>query len=265
VKLKYAFMSFSCPQLGLDELLATARRFGYDGIEPRAEAGHGHGVEANAPAPVRQMIREQTAQAAIPICCIATSCRYSVPETLAQQVDTTRRFIDLAGDLGVPALRVFGGQIPQGIAREAAIDRLAGALDQFAAQAADRHVMVCVETHDDWSNPAHMAEVMKRVGHPSIAVNWDIMHPVRQGGATMDEAFALLKPYVRHVHFHDGLTRQDQLVMTPIGQGEIDHRRAVQLLRDASYAGYLSGEWIDWEPYEQHLPRELAAMKAYEE
>ena len=28
--------------------------------------------------------------------------------------------------------------------------------------------------------------------------------------------------------------------------------------------GYLSGEWIGWEPYAVHLPRELAAMRAYE-
>jgi len=26
----------------------------------------------------------------------------------------------------------------------------------------------------------------------------------------------------------------------------------------------LSGEWIDWEPYASHLPRELARMKSHE-
>jgi hypothetical protein len=38
----------------------------------------------------------------------------------------------------------------------------------------------------------------------------------------------------------------------------------VQLLRAAGYDGYLSGEWIDWEPCEVHLPRELATMRVYE-
>jgi hypothetical protein len=38
----------------------------------------------------------------------------------------------------------------------------------------------------------------------------------------------------------------------------------VELLQAMPYTGYLSGEWINWEPYEMHLPRELAAMKAYE-
>jgi len=34
--MKYAFMSFSCPELNLDQMLALARRFAYDGIEVRA-------------------------------------------------------------------------------------------------------------------------------------------------------------------------------------------------------------------------------------
>ena len=30
--MKYAFMSFSCPALSLDEMLSLAKRLGYDGI-----------------------------------------------------------------------------------------------------------------------------------------------------------------------------------------------------------------------------------------
>ena len=123
---------------------------------------------------------------------------------------------------------------------------------------------VCLETHDDWTHPAHVAALMQRANHPNIAVNWDIMHPVRQSNVTMDEAYAALKPWIRHVHFHDGVTVDGQLKLAPIGQGDTDHRRAVQLLQDVGYDGFLSGEWIDWEPYATHLPRELATMKDYE-
>jgi len=56
----------------------------------------------------------------------------------------------------------------------------------------------------------------------------------------------------------------DQLVFLPIGSGDFPQRRVLQLLLDAGYDGYLSGEWINWEPYEVHLPRELAAMREIE-
>jgi sugar phosphate isomerase/epimerase len=260
----YAFMSFSCPRASLDEMLAMARRYGYDGIEPRIDAGHAHGIEPNISAPVRREIQQKALDAVVAICCVATSLHFADPKETSHQLEMARICIDLAADIGSPRLRVFGGTILQSLNREDAINQVAESLRQVASYAEQRNVVLCMETHDDWCNPLHVAEVMKRVDHPSIAVNWDIMHPVRQGRASMEAAFHILSPWIRHVHFHDGLLRLDDVVLKPVGSGEIDHRRAVELLRDAHYDGYLSGEWIGWEPPEVHLPRELAAMKSYE-
>jgi sugar phosphate isomerase/epimerase len=259
--MKYAFMSFSCPDLSLTEMLSLARRLGYDGIEPRIGSGHGHGVEMDTDADRRREIRKQAEDSGIALCCISTSCKYADPRTAPQQTQDTLRCIDLAGDAGAPRLRVFGGGIPPGISREEAIVSLAQSLRSVADHAEQRGVTVCVETHDDWCDPRHVAEVMRRVDHPAIAVNWDLMHPVRRGNATMEEAFRTLAPWIRHVHFHDG----DTLGLKPIGEGDIDHRQALDLLRAAAYDGFLSGEWISWEPYAIHLPRELATMRRYEE
>ena len=130
--------------------------------------------------------------------------------------------------------------------------------------AGERNVTVAIETHDDWCHPGYIAEIMRRVDHPAIAVNWDIMHPVRQGGAVMNSAFETLKPWIRHVHFHDGLDIDDKLQLLPIGQGMIDHATAVKHLISMGYDGFLSGEWIDWKPYADYLGSELATMKKYE-
>jgi len=120
-----------------------------------------------------------------------------------------------------------------------------------------------METHDSWCLPEDVAAVMRRVNHPAIAVNWDIMHPVRVCKVTIDQAFETLKPWIRHLHIHDGTPGSTQLM--PIGNGGIDHQRAVELLLTIPYKGYLSGEWINWsDPCEMHLPRELTKMKKYE-
>ena len=262
--MKYAFMSFSCPELTLAEILALAAKLGYDGIEPRLVAGHKHGIETTTSAAERQAIRKQVEASPVALACLATSCQYSNPQKVAEYVEETLRSIDLAGDIGCPRLRVFGGVLPQGLSREQAIELLTGAMRQVADRAQARGVTVCMETHDDWSHPSHLAEVMRRVNHPAIGINWDIMHPIRQGRIDMDAAYAIVKPWIRHVHFHDGSASLDKLELLPIGKGDIDHKRAVQLLQGMPYSGYLSGEWIAWEPYETHLPRELAAMKAFE-
>ena len=176
-------------------------------------------------------------------------------------VASTLGYIDLAADIGCPRLRVFGGPLPEGLSREAATAGVTEALRAVADQAERRGVTVCLETHDHWCNPADVAELMRRVDRPGIQVNWDIMHPVRVAQVSMQEAFDTLRPWIRHVHAHDGTTRDGKLVLVPIGEGVVDHALALRLLREMGWDGFVSGEWIGWEPYETHLPRELAALR----
>ena len=51
--MNYSFMSFSCPDLTLDEMLAVAKELGYDAIEPRGVSNHAHGVEPDTDAEQR--------------------------------------------------------------------------------------------------------------------------------------------------------------------------------------------------------------------
>jgi len=261
--MKFSFMSFSCPELSLTEMLQLAKDLGYDAVEPRVAAKHKHGIETVLSAADRAAVKAKSEAIGIPFSCIATSCRYADPSTRQEQVDDTLCYIDLAADVGAPCIRVFGGVIPEGIPRATAVENLAADLQQVADHAATRKVTVCLETHDHWCDPNDVAVVMKIVNHPAIQVNWDIMHPVRVAKVTMEEAFEVLHEWVRHVHCHDGITQGGKLSMVPIGEGEIDHRAAVQLLKSIPYEGYMSGEWINWEPYDIHLPRELATLQAF--
>jgi sugar phosphate isomerase/epimerase len=261
--MKYSFMSFSCPELTLRDMLETAKEYGYDAVEPRVAANHKHGIEHTLDAAGRAAVKEVVADVGVPLCCLATSCRYADPETCPSQVEDTLRYIDLAADVGAPRIRVFGGQIPEQVDREAAVECVSAALLSVADRAAERGVVICMETHDHWCDPDDVAAVMRRVDHPAVRVNWDIMHPVRVAKVTMADAFDVLKRWVRHVHFHDGVTTDGKLVMVPVGEGDIDHKTAVELLERMGYDGYMSGEWINWQPYEEHLPRELATMKTY--
>ncbi len=263
--MKYAFMSFSCPEASFAEMLDLAVKSGYDGVELRAQSKHGHGAELDADATVRSDIRKQAREAGIDICCVATSCRFADPDTAAGSVEDMLQAIDLAADIGAPCIRVFGGKLGEGLSRAAATDLLAESLRSGAEKASSRGVTVCMETHDEWTNPQHVAAVIKAVDHPNIAVNWDIMHPVLFSGWDMAAAFEALRPWIRHVHFHDGPI-SDSSKLKPIGTGDIDHHTAVRLLKALPYEGFLSGEWINWEddPAEIYLPRELATMKTYE-
>ncbi len=257
-------MTFSCPAASLREALALAKRFGYAGIELRLGQGHGHGIEVEAGPARRAELRRTAEGEGVALCCLATSCRYADPAGREEQLAQTRRVIELAADVGCPLIRVFGGPLPKGLAREEAIEGVSLSLKALSGFSRERKVTVCLETHDDWCDPEHVAEVLRRVDDSGVAVNWDFMHPFRQAGTAVERSYETLKPWIRHVHFHDGTGPGGELKLLPAGEGQVDVRGAFRLLKEAGYSGFISGEWIDWEPAEIHLPRELAAVRSFE-
>lgn len=263
--MKYSFMSFSTPELDSMQIAEFARKHGYEAFEARISSSHRHGLELDTPKQVVKEIRNSMEKSGVEICCIATGCSYSNPESYEENIETTKASIDLAYEAGAPLIRVFGGVIPEGISREKSFDLIVGALKKLSDYAFKKNIIICVETHDHWCVPEAVEGIMKAVDHPSVAVNWDIMHPVLREGYSIESAFNILKPWIKHVHIHDGNMIDNKLVFLPIGEGAVDHKTAVKLLKNSGYEGYLSGEWIGWEPYELHLPRELHTMRSYEQ
>lgn len=250
-----------------DQVLGIACEYGYDGVELRISNDHRHGVElANTPRE-RAGAKRKAEQAGIALCGVATSCRFSDPATVAQAVKDTHSAIDLAADIGAPCVRIFGGVIGGGLSREEATDQVVASLNELKSHAESRGVKLGMETHDDWCDPAHVAQVIRRVDHPAVGIVWDLMHPVMTADKTIDETFHALKPWIFHVHFHDGYwgdARKTNRIMASVGSGVIDHRRALELLHSIKYQEFISGEWIRWKPHADHLPQELRALKSLE-
>lgn len=249
----------------MDEVLSLAASIGYDGVEVRSQCYHKHEVELTSSQSQRKEIQQKSKDSEIDICAVVTSCKYADPSTVKKNIELTLRFIDLATDIGCKKVRVFGGEIPVNLTRRNAIDLLVSSLSSLAEYAEVRDVIVCVETHDDWSDPNDVAEVLKKVHHPAIGTNWDIMHPVRYGACGMKDAYETLATWIKHVYIHDGkFGKGHELTLVPIGQGQVDHKVDISLLNETSYDGFVSGEWSDWESYKDHLPRKLAKIKGYE-
>ena len=261
--MRFSFMSFSTPDLDLTQTLAAAKQYGYDGFEPRLESGHTHGIETGISAARSAEIKRMAEDSGVAICCLATGCKFSDPATSTDMTERALCAIDLASALGVPAIRVFGGGIPEGSTRERSFDLIVESLFTVADPAQAAGVTVCMETHDSWCDPFAVADIMKAVNKPSVAVNWDIMHPVLKAGYTVTAAFDILCPWIRHVHVHDGRMNAGKLTLLPVGEGDIDHAAALRLLKADGYDGYISGEWIQWEPWQTHLPRELKTLKSF--
>lgn len=263
--MKFCFMSFSCPEASLVEMIEYAKKFGYEGVEPRAEAKHNHGIEIETGKEKRKEIRRIFEESGIECACLATSLKYCMTdaEKRKQAIERTKKFIDLACDIGTKRIRVFGGNPDNPISKQEAIKIVGEALAVVAEYAEKNKIFICLETHDFFSRADDASQAVKIAGSPYIRINWDIMHPFTQR-MTIEEAFECVKEYVEHCHIHDGVYDAERKVtLAMMGKGEIPYKTALKLLQEINYPGFLSGEYIQaWEP-EVILPHDIKVLKSY--
>lgn len=261
------FMTFICPNYDLDKILATAIRYGYDGVEPRAQSDHKHGIEVSTTKKERGRIKAQFADAGIKMSCLATSCRYALTDKKDRQemIETTKQHVELAADCGCQLLRVFGGPTPEEMDFSDAKKYVSESLAAVADSAKQHNISVCMETHDSYSKGADAADVVSRVNHPNIAINWDIKHCIR-AGESVTEAFEHVKDYVKHTHIHDGSWPEDNpsdITIVRMGEGQVPHEEAIELLASIDYQGALSGEWINCFEPEEILGHDAEKLREY--
>lgn len=264
--MKISFMTWACPDWSLAQILAGAIRYGYDCVEPRVEADHAHGIELDTTKKQRRAIRQQFEDCGVGISALATSRRYAIASDheLAESIELTKRYVDLAADLGCSNLRVFGGGTPQGMDFADAKKIVAESLHECAQHAAERKVYLCLETHDSYSLSGDCLETVLMADHPNVAICWDILHPCRQG-ETIAAAFENVRNHVRHCHVHDARLGEDpgSYQMTLMGEGDVPHDEAIRLLASIDFQGALSGEWINAFPAEEVLPHDAAVLRQY--
>ncbi len=237
--MKISFMTFACPEWSLDEVIAAAGRHGYHGIEFRCDGKHAHGVEVFTGESERRAIRKKLEKADVEICCLATSLQF------AREVvhDEAPARIKLAADLGCPALRVFCGPPPIDGERDTMIRTVAENLREIANLAEQSHVQLWLETHDRMSKGVDAAAAVRMANHPNIGINYDNMHPYRQG-ESLETTVEAIDGLVRHTHFHDAINAPDKVIVTPFGQGQMPLDEMFTALLKMSYDGYISGEWF---------------------
>src|SRR5437867_1081009 len=150
--MRIGFSSLACPGWTVEQIADAAGRYGYGGVEWRLADGELLGPHTAAG------VWDRIASCGREPVCLDTSCRFvrATEEKRARVVDEAIAMAGFAAAIGAPAVRVFGGQFPDGIARA---DVLGPARDALARAASASPVPLLVETHDAWSLGADAAEL----------------------------------------------------------------------------------------------------------
>ncbi len=252
--MKLAFSTLGCPDWTLEQCVAAARDYGYDGIELRLLDGAV--IEPGIDAGTRRRVGTVLDAAGLPLVCLDTSVKIAQPDPSARaaQIRDGLAMLDLAAEWQAPLVRVFAGPPPDSSEQEA-IASATACLLPLAERAHDLGIAVVLETHDAFCSSAAVMQTLAGVPAAGAGVLWDLLHPYRIGEDPAD-TLSRIGSRLQHVHIKDGRapagggTNWD---FTLLGEGTVPTRAILAMLRQAGYDGWLSVEW------EKKLHPELAA------
>ena len=257
--MKLGFMSSVCPKMSLSELIDIGGKYGYEGIEFRPEWKHGHGIEVDATADQRKEAKKILDDSALEGMCVAPGCKFCSPEAKVrdEQYELLMRYIELAADVGIPYIRVFGDPIPKfgGGARTTTLQIESEYLVRAAAEAEKAGVVLALETHSNL-RALDVGDILYRAAYPpALRINWHLAHCLNHG-EDVDEAYRHVKGLVVHAHY----SLPDET------EGEYGAvKRQAQLLEAEGFDGYFSLEIINPDDSEATLATQAKRWKKMRE
>lgn len=250
--MKLAFSTLGCPDWELREIVAAARRWGYDGVELRALGGSLDLLSRSEFGPAQlATTRKYFADEGVEICCIDTSCVFHSPDASerAKQVEIALAHAAIAAKLGAPLIRIFPDRIQPGAEREETRDWIAAGLREIAERVAEG-VNVGLETHGDFARAEDAAEIVTLANHPQVKLIWDVANSVAAGDE-IHQAARIVQPYLAHVHLRDAKPVSGSEHWLPVlaGAGRVSFAETLAALEALNYDGFVSFEWEKyWRP-----------------
>lgn len=254
------FSTLACPGWQIEDIVANARKFGYDGLEWRGgSAGH---VQPEMPTKRKALLRQACADHGLISLAITAYTSFVSPSAVERQanVDELRRYADLAAELGARHVRTFLGELPEGISIDSALyDQISDCLLTASEYAHPMGVTIAVEPHDDFVRSADVVPVFDRP-HPALRVIWDIGNAFA-AGEDPSQSFELLGDHLAYVQVKDGKGRGESWQLCALGHGDVPLAQVINLLLAKNYQGAFSVEWeYAWHP--ELDPPEIALPSA---
>ena len=175
------------------------------------------------------------------------------PELQRAEVETAKKWIDVAVRLGAGHMRVFGGNVPKGATEAQAIPWAVEVLKRASEYAGKQGVILGIEDDGGLSATAEpTVEMVRRTDSEWAGINVDTGNFPRNGYAQV----ALCLPYAVSTHFKTHIA-------SPEGKKEnADWDRLMEMFVKAGYRGYLSLEYEDVATAETAIPKFAAELRS---
>ena len=193
-------------------------------------------------------LRRAAYKNAVSLYSIAVRIRLAQPTAELQQaeLESLKKWVDVAERVGATHVRVFGGAIPKGATEAQAIGGAVEVLKRGCEYSGSRGIFLGVEDDGGLTTTAEpTVEIVKRTDSPWAGINLDVGNFPKDGYSQV----ALCIPYATSVHFKEKIADEKGV------KGPADWDRLVGMFARGGYKGYVSLEYETDGDVEREVPR----------
>ncbi len=186
-----------------ETIIKNCEAAGFEGVELRTT--HKHGVEPSLSKDQRTEVRKRFQDSRVRLVSLGSTCEYESPDPAVVQrnIEETRRFADLAQDLGCMGVKVRPNGFPKDVPHDKTLDQIGHALKQCGDIARDHGVEIWVEVHGrETEEPQNMHRIMQVCDHPAVGLCWNSSDTDVVDGS-VQSSFNLLKKWLRSCHINE--------------------------------------------------------------
>ena len=197
--MKLAFSTLGCPGWSWEEIYATCKDLGLNGIEVR-------GIESEIYAPNSKPFREENIEKTlatlkkldieIPI---LTSGAYLFDKEKQEEALSRLKHILILLKNRNSYIRVLGDK-DGAPGQERDLDFVKTQYQTVCDYAIDKNVVPLIETNGVLADSKVMAEFIKKVNRSNMGLLWDIHHPYRYFKETPETTLSYLDGYIKYVY-----------------------------------------------------------------
>jgi len=211
-----------------------------------------------------------------PIFSVAQNFAKTSPEEREKQLGKIKFGVDEAGHFGAGVVRVFAGDVAEGITFDQARGWIIEGLAKASTYAEEHGVKLALENHGSLAGRGEQVrgiieDVRALAGNSALGANPDTGNFLLVNQPS-HEAIREVARYANMVHFKDfkrdpegiyGALNGERYSGTAIGEGMVDLHACIAALKEAGFDGWLSMEYEGEEDPLTAVPRSLANARRY--
>jgi sugar phosphate isomerase/epimerase len=187
----------------IDSIIKNCEATGFEGVELRTT--HRHGVEVSLDKAQRQEVKQRFAASRVRLMSLGTTCEFESPDPaiVERNIEETRRWCELAQDLGCVGVKVRPNGSPKDVPEDKTLDQIGHALDRCGDIARDHGVEIWLEVHGLGTMlPPNIHRILSVANHPAVGACWNSNDTDVVEGS-VKPSFGLLKPWIRSCHINE--------------------------------------------------------------